>query len=72
MKNVVEEKHIKMNEQNEPTFVRYTTSKQMPIRDDSIKKSLDLNEIKNKIKETNRLAELKASIDNIKKNVINI
>lgn len=44
----------------------------MPIRDDSIKKSLDLNEIKNKIKETNRLAELKASIDNIKKNVINI
>lgn len=39
----------------------------MPIRDDSIKKSLDLNEIKNKIKKSNRLGELKASINHIKK-----
>ncbi|KAL2733675.1 DNA replication factor Cdt1-like [Vespula squamosa] len=66
-KNIAEKKYIKMNEQNERTAVEYTIPKRMSIRDDSIKKSLDLNEIKNKINKSNRLAELKASIDRIKR-----
>ncbi|XP_047347869.1 DNA replication factor Cdt1-like [Vespa velutina] len=66
-KNVAEEKQTTMIEQNEPTAIECTTPKMISIRDDSIKKSLDLNEIKNRINRSSRLTELKASIDRIKK-----
>ncbi|KAI4494315.1 hypothetical protein M0802_008998 [Mischocyttarus mexicanus] len=66
-KNVAEEKRTVVNEQNEPTSVGFTTPKKKLIRNDSVKKELDLNEIKTKINKSSRLAELKASIDRIKK-----
>ncbi|XP_046828723.1 DNA replication factor Cdt1-like [Vespa crabro] len=67
-KSISEEKQSTRNEKNEATSVGFTTPKKASnTRDDSSKKNLDLNEIKNRINKSNRLAELKASIDRIKK-----
>ncbi|XP_014615313.1 PREDICTED: DNA replication factor Cdt1 isoform X2 [Polistes canadensis] len=65
-KNVAEDKQTAVNEQNESTSVIFTTPKKK-TRNDSIRKDLDLNEIKDKINKSGRLAKLKASIDRITK-----
>lgn len=65
-KNVAEDKQTAVNEQNESTSVIFTTPKKK-TRNDSIRKDLDLNEIKDRINKSGRLAKLKASIDRITK-----
>ncbi|XP_043490352.1 DNA replication factor Cdt1 isoform X1 [Polistes fuscatus] len=66
-KNIAEDKQTAVNEQNESTSVIFTTPKKKLTRNDSIRKDLDLNEIKDRINKSGRLAKLKASIDRITK-----
>lgn len=63
-KDASEEKPAE-NIKNEQT--EFSTPKKMSNRGNSAKKNLDFNEIKNRINKSSRLAELKASIDRIKK-----
>ncbi|KAK2586746.1 hypothetical protein KPH14_011777 [Odynerus spinipes] len=65
--NLSEEKQITANIKNEQTVAEYITPTKISNRGNSVKKNLDFNEIKNRINKSNRLAELKASIDRIKK-----
>lgn len=66
-KNISGDKEIINNMTNEEIVHEFITPKKMSNKSNSVKNNLDFNEIKNRINKSSRLAELKASIDRIRK-----